>query len=124
MANVGPIGVWVVIAPPIFRAGAFMSSGPTSCHHLRPLLQLLLDVEVVVLFSGQAWTKAGGVWVYFECWLDRDHLRERFHFDSCVVDHEHLGTHSGQEAGFVCEACGGAVMGVHARFKLQYPVFR
>jgi len=41
----------------------------------------------------------------------------------CVHDHDHLGTHDGQESGFVCTACDDAIMGVHERYAAGYPTF-
>ena len=63
-------------------------------------------------------------WVYFDCYLDLKSIRRRMTLADCVADHEHLGTHSGQEAGFVCTQCQDAVMGVHKRFAdRKTPVF-
>ena len=30
-----------------------------------------------------------------------------------LLTHEHLGTHDGQEAGFVCSKCHDGIMGIH-----------
>jgi hypothetical protein len=41
-----------------------------------------------------------------------------------VKDHVHLGTHDGQEAGFECEACHDAIMGVHEYYwRPSIPVY-
>ena len=55
----------------------------------------------------------------------RKKIRERIELAPCVKDHEHLGTHDGQEAGFVCEACHDAIMGVHEQaWRPSTPVFK
>ena len=83
------------------------------CHHLSALEQRMLSAGLRVTFRGQAWTHNCREWVYFDCLLDRAAIRERIQFASCVVDYEHLGTHDGTEAGFVCEQCHDAIMGLH-----------
>ena len=83
------------------------------CNHLAPLEETLLAAGMPVTFRGQAWSQNCREWVYFDCVLDRAALRQRMPLPACVQDHEHLGTHDGQEAGFVCAACHDAIMGVH-----------
>ena len=85
------------------------------CEHLRPLEEALIAAGIPETYRGQAWSKNCREWVYFECVLNRASLRKRFNLPDCVVDHEHLGTHDGQEAGFVCETCKDGVMGRHPR---------
>jgi hypothetical protein len=83
------------------------------CEHLVALETELAAMGVKETFRGQAWSKNCREWVYFDCYLDRESLRDRIPFDPCVLDHDHLGTHDGQEAGFVCEIHKDAIMGVH-----------
>jgi hypothetical protein len=40
-----------------------------------------------------------------------------------VVEHEHRGTHDGQEAGFVCSEHQDGVMGVHPDYCRGVPSF-
>jgi hypothetical protein len=95
------------------------------CEHLSALEQQMLSAGLRVTFRGQAWSRNCREWVYFDCLLDRAAIRERIEFASCVKDHEHLGTHDGQEAGFVCEECHDAVMGVHRQsWRPSTPVYR
>ena len=93
------------------------------CEHLAELERALLEAGIAETFRGQAWTSNCREWVYFACYLDLAALRERFTFADCLQDHEHLGTHDGQEAGFVCTQCRDAVMGVHKYYRANYPVF-
>lgn len=83
------------------------------CEHLSALEQEILTAGVRETFRGAAWTRNCREWVYFDCWLDLPALRARFTFAPCVVDHTHRGTHDGSEAGFFCETCKDAIMGVH-----------
>jgi hypothetical protein len=93
------------------------------CKHLSQLEQELLDAGFEVTFRGQTWTNNCREWVYFDCYLDRPAIRGRLEFADCVQDHEHRGTHDGQEAGFYCSACHDAVMGAHPAFAARLRVF-
>lgn len=83
------------------------------CEHLQPLEAALRSAGIEETFRGQAWSTDCREWVYYRCVLNRRSLRERFALPAWVADHEHRGTHDGQEAGFVCERCHDAVMGFH-----------
>jgi len=85
------------------------------CEHLRPLEKALTEAGIEETFRGPAWSKNCREWVYFRCVLNRASLRERLGLPPCVVDHEHLGTHDGQEAGFICELCHDGIMGTHPK---------
>ncbi|MBA4020454.1 MAG: hypothetical protein C0483_25110 [Pirellula sp.] len=93
------------------------------CEHLVELERALLAAGIRETYRGQPWSSNCREWVYFACYLDLPALRQRFAFDECVRDHEHRGTHDGQEAGLVCFACCDAVMGVHASSRANHPVF-
>ncbi len=86
------------------------------CEHLRPLEEALIAAGIRETFRGQAWSDNCREWVYFDCVLNLASLRQRIAFAPCVIDHEHRGTHSGQEAGFVCEACHDAIVGNHPSY--------
>jgi hypothetical protein len=95
------------------------------CEHLSALEEQMLSAGLCVTFRGQAWSRNCREWVYFDCLLDRAAIRDRIEFASCVKDHEHLGTHDGQEAGFVCEECHDAIMGIHRKtWRPSTPVYK
>lgn len=83
------------------------------CEHLAPVEAELKARGVRVTFRGQAWSDNCREWVYFDCVLERETLRRRFALPACVVDHDHLGTHDGQECGLVCTEHHDAIMGRH-----------
>lgn len=83
------------------------------CEHLRSLENELASMGVKETFRGEAWSRNCREWVYYDCYLDLEALRERFSLDPCVLDHENLGTHDGRESGFVCEIHNDGIMGVH-----------
>jgi len=87
-----------------------------TCEHLRHLEEEMMAAGVPVTFRGQAWSDNCREWVYFNCYLDRDALRQRMDFAACVHDHEHLGTHDGHESGFVCAECKDGIMGIHRHY--------
>lgn len=94
------------------------------CEHLKDLELEILRRDIPETYRGQTWSRNCREWVYFDCYLDLAALRARFRFQPCVVDHVHRGTHDGQEAGFVCERCWDAVMGVHATNAAGRRVFK
>jgi hypothetical protein len=93
------------------------------CEHLAPLEREIVAAGVQETFRGQAWSDNCREWVYFACWLDRVAIRARLTLHECVKDHEHRGTHDGQEAGFVCMACHDAVMGAYEPRPGSWPTF-
>ncbi len=84
-----------------------------TCEHLRQLEAEIIAAGLQETFLGPAWSKNCREWVYFDCYFDRQSIRKRLPLADCVHDHEHRGTHSGQEAGFVCAHCHDAIMGLH-----------
>ena len=94
------------------------------CEHLAPLEAELRRLGVVLLSSGKAWSENCRCWLYFDCLLDLNSLRQRFSLPEHVVDHSHLGTHEGREAGFVCTRCHDAIMGINPKDLRSHPVIR
>ena len=93
------------------------------CKHLREIEAALIAAGIAETFRGKAWSLNCREWVYFDCSLDRKSLRRRLTIPECVHDHDHRGTHDGQEAGFVCVQCQDGVMGVHQAFRKGYRTF-
>ena len=93
------------------------------CPHLAQLEQLLLEANIAVTYRGRPWSSNCRQWVYFACYFDRPAVRALLELADCVIDHEHRGTHDGQEAGFVCSECHDAVMGLHPTSQMKAPVF-
>jgi hypothetical protein len=84
-----------------------------TCEHLIALERALIEAGVKETSRGQAWSQNCREWVYFDCFLPAESTRRKFAFDPCVEDHAHLGTHDGQESGFVCTVHHDGVMGHH-----------
>ena len=93
------------------------------CEHLQALEREIVKEGIKETFRGEAWTKNCREWVYFDCYLDRESIKKRFSLPPCIVEHEHRGTHDGQEAGFVCKACHDAIMG-HYSEQTASKIFR
>lgn len=81
------------------------------CIHLQQLEQEIINAGIKETYRGQAWSDNCREWVYFDCYLDRESIKKRLSFSECVSEHQHRGTHDGQESGFVCNQCKDAVMG-------------
>ena len=82
------------------------------CEHLSEVEDALLDSGAAVTYRGQAWSDNCREWVYFDCYLDTGRLRARFRLSDTVHDHNHRGTHDGQEHGLVCTLCHDGLMGL------------
>ena len=93
------------------------------CGHLAEVEQALLASDIPETFRGRPWSSNCREWVYFSCWLDRPAIRSRFKLADCVLDHDHRGTHDGQEAGLVCSICHDALIGAHMEFRRDLPRF-
>ncbi len=87
-----------------------------TCEHLQQLEEEMIAAGVPITFRGQAWSDNCREWVYFNCYLDRVAIRNRMALSPCVLDHDHLGTHDGQEAGFRCSECKDGIMGIHKHY--------
>lgn len=84
-----------------------------TCEHLIELERAIAAGGFKETFRGAAWSRNCREWVYFDCVLPIDAIRKAFALADCVKDHEHRGTHDGQEAGFICEIHHDGVMGHH-----------
>jgi hypothetical protein len=94
-----------------------------TCQHLLQLERELLTRGLKETFRGKAWSDHAREWVYFDVCFDLPAVREQFRLPSYVTDHEHLGTHDGQEAGFVCAVHHDGIMGRHPRHCAGVPIF-
>jgi hypothetical protein len=84
-----------------------------TCKHLAALEQAIIAEGIRETFRGQAWSDNCREWVYFDCWIDLEAVRQRHSLADCVVDHVHRGTHDGSERGLVCSQCHDALMGTY-----------
>ena len=94
------------------------------CEHLAQLEFDLQTSSFAETYRGRPWSRNCREWVYFDCVLDRAALRRRLRLADCVTDHQHLGTHDGAEAGFVCTIHDDAVIGLHPEAARDAPVHR
>lgn len=86
------------------------------CTHLILLEQALRDAGIKETFRGKPWSKNCREWVYYDCVFDLPQLQHRFNFDPYVKWHTNEDNRSGMEAGFICESCNDAVIGIHPHF--------
>lgn len=85
------------------------------CECLSALERELIDAGISETYRGQAWSNNCREWAYFDCYLDRAAIRARLGLPDTVEDHDHFGTHDGQESGLVCALHHDAIMGAHER---------
>ena len=81
------------------------------CEHLRPLEQAIAARGIRETWRGKPWSLNCREWVFFDCYIDTDGLRQSFPLPACITAHAHRGTHDGEERGFVCSECQDAIMG-------------
>lgn len=83
------------------------------CEHLTRLDIELKEKGIKETFRGQAWNDNTREWVYFDCVLSLEKIRQRYNFPDFVKIHVNDDNKSGMEAGFYCEKCKDGVMGLH-----------
>lgn len=86
------------------------------CEHLIELDKELKAKGIKETFRGAAWSDNCREWVYYDCVLDLEKIRARYSFPGYVETYRNDDAKSGMEAGFVCERCKDAVMGIHPHF--------
>ena len=84
-----------------------------TCEHLIELENAIKTAGIKETFRGAAWSQNCREWVYVDCVLDVEAIRQAYDLAACVKDHAHYGTHDGQEAGLVCEVHKDGIMGHH-----------
>jgi hypothetical protein len=93
------------------------------CEHLRELEEQIVASGITETYRGKAWTENCREWVYFDCYLVADAIRQQFALPSCVTNHANHDARSGREAGLVCEECNDAIMGLHPSDAVGKPRF-
>jgi hypothetical protein len=93
------------------------------CEHLSSLEIALKFSQVKETYRGQPWSKNCREWVYFDCILNSDTIRQKFQLPDFIVYHTNDDPRSGTEAGFVCEKCQDAIIGHHPTFTSGKLVF-
>ncbi len=86
------------------------------CEHLATLDTELKEKKIKETFRGQAWSDNAREWVYYDCILNLEKIRRRYNFPDFVKNHVNNDNKSGMEAGFYCDLCKDAIMGLHPNF--------
>lgn len=81
------------------------------CSHLVELEKDLLATMIPVTYRGQAWGDNCREWVYFDCVLDVNKLREIYSLPEFVLHHKNTDQRSGTEEGLQCDRCKDGIMG-------------
>ena len=87
------------------------------CKNLIKLNNHLQSLSVTKTYSGKPWSNVQGEWIYYDCVLSLDKIRENLKLDVMILNHVHLGTHDGKEQGFYCENCQDGIMGLHPEYR-------
>ena len=86
------------------------------CLHLKPVYDYVQAAGGGITYQGNAWSKNCRLWIYFDVVLDCSLLKSKLNLNDCIEIHEHIGTHDGQERGFVCKIHQDGIMGIHPKF--------
>lgn len=92
------------------------------CEHLTPLDNELRERKIKETYRGQPWSENTREWVYYDCVLVLDKIKQRYQFPDFITLHINDDNKSGMEAGFYCTVCLDGVMGIHpaiSQSKLQ-----
>jgi hypothetical protein len=81
------------------------------CEHLIELECYIKSKNIKETFRGKAWSENCREWVYFDCVLSVNKLKEKFNFDNCVKVHEYNDVKIANELGFYCDVCKDGIMG-------------
>jgi hypothetical protein len=92
------------------------------CIHLQEVEQAIHAADMQETYRGQPWSSNCREWIYVDCYLDLEKIRQQFQLADCVIDHVHRGTHDGEERGLVCNLCNDGIMG-HYEIRLPKRVF-
>lgn len=87
-------------------------SAPHLGEHLEPLRLHVIALGGRQQRILQTWSNARD-FAFFACILNRPALRAAIPRPTFVVDHDHRGTHHGNESGFVRERCKDGLVGDH-----------
>jgi len=83
------------------------------CIHLFPLEQEIKSKGIRETFRGQAWTDNCREWIYFDCYLDVEQIKQRLALPDFIEHHVNEDPKSGYEEGLVCTLCHDAIIGYH-----------
>ncbi len=86
------------------------------CEHLAALDNELKGKGIKETFRGQSWSDNTREWVYYDCVLAVDELRQRYSFPDFIETHINDDAKSGMESGFYCSRCKDGVIGIHPIF--------
>jgi hypothetical protein len=81
------------------------------CRHLIKLDDYIKNNCVKELFRGKAWSKNCNEWVYYDCIINIDKIKQKMGFDDCVKIHEYNDFRIANELGFYCNICKDGIMG-------------
>lgn len=94
------------------------------CEHLKQLDEDLKGKGIKETFRGEAWSHNTREWVYYDCILGLEAIREKYRLPDFVKEYINNDNRSGLEAGFYCEMCKDGVMGHHpsveGKIKLEF----
>ena len=83
------------------------------CEHLKSLETELKEKGIKETYRGKPWSVNCREWVYFDCVLNLDKIRQRYNFPDFIKNHINNDSRSGMEAGFYCGLCQDAIIGIH-----------
>lgn len=86
------------------------------CHHLEPLAVDIKSQKFSEINRNQNENTTDIQWVYFDCYLDRKSIRQKYNFPDFVIDHIDQTMDGVPEEGLICENCKCGIIGVQKGF--------
>ena len=83
------------------------------CEHLIEIDNYIKAKGVKELFRGKAWSKNCNEWVYYDCIINIEKIKENIVINNCVEIHEYHDIKVSNELGFFCNKCKDGVIGFH-----------
>jgi hypothetical protein len=93
------------------------------CEHLMELDNYIKNKGIKEIFRGKAWSKNCNEWVYYDCIIDIEKIKEKIKFNDCVTIHEYYEMKMSNELGFYCNKCKDGIMGYMVKNKENIIIF-
>ena len=88
------------------------------CEHLAILEDYLKQKNIVETFRGQAWSDNCREWIYYDCVLSTEKIKDKLKLDPCVKTHEYMDIKIANELGLICMICHDGIIGLHPKSHL------
>lgn len=93
------------------------------CQHLEQLAMDIESQEFPEIYRDQQESASGVQWNYFDCYLDRKSIRQKWDFPDFIKDHIDQNMDGTPEEGLMCEKCNCGIIGLQKGYMPGNKVF-